>query len=208
MQAIDFVRDEVPRLFARGLSLLRDRANGDARTKTWLEDVLAARGTVRVEVEGQAIVFLTLEAGELAVHDEPPAEASIQLAVAVPPIVIETAVQELARRGELDGEELAIMLASLPSGRAQAEVGTTRLDFHVIVTDVPDLGEAIVKVGLNAEEPPRTPRFTATVRYEDVEDLHEGTLDPQKLLMGGRVRFGGDYVPALQLGLKIASIRR
>lgn len=208
LKPLEHVRETLPRLFARGMALLRVRAERDDRAKAWLGDVLAARGSVRIDVEGEATVWLALDRGVLSVHATEPVDPEVQLAMAIPPLVIETAVGELERRGELESDRTALLVASLPSGRAQIEVGTTRLDFHLIIAEVPELGEAIVRVGVNGKEPPSTPRFTATIRYEDVEDLHEGHLDPQKLLMGGRIRFGGDYVPALQLGLKIAAIRR
>lgn len=203
-QPLDVLRERVPRLFARGVAMLRERAQGgDARAAATLDDVTGARGAVRIVAEGAGELWLGAADGEPRAGSEPLSDLPVRLSLAVSPEALEAALAE-APPGVEDDDRAALQVAGVASKRAEAILEGQRLDFHVHVTGVPDLGDVTVRVGVGTAEPPETPRFTATVRYDDLEDARAQAMEPQQLLMGGRVRFAGDYVPALQLGMQLA----
>jgi hypothetical protein len=201
---LEALGERLPRLFARGVELLRERAaGGDAAAVAELEDVTGARAAVRIVADGDAELWLAVEGGELRAGTERPKDLPVRLSVAAEPNALQAAFAEVPPGADTD-DTVALRVARAASKRAEAILEGQRLEFHIVLTDVPDLGEVTVRVGVGVDDPPESPRFTATVRYGDLEDARERALPPQQLLMGGRVRFAGDYVPALQLGMQLA----
>jgi putative sterol carrier protein len=201
---LETLGERLPRLFNRGVKLLQERAaGGDTRAAAQLEDVLGARAAVRIVVEGGSELWLAVEEGALRAGAERPQGVPVRLAVAASAEAFGAAFAEVPQ-GVDEDDGAAVRAARAASERAEAVLEGQRLDFHVRIEGVPELGTAVVKVAVGGDEPPETPTFTATVRYDDLEEFREKALPPQQLLMGGRVRFAGDYVPALQLGMQLA----
>jgi hypothetical protein len=201
---LDALRERLPRLFERGVALLRQRAEGgDARAVAALEDVTGSRGAVRIIAEGEGELWLGADGGVLHAGAEPPPDLPVRLSVAAPAEALRVAFAEVPA-GVDEDDRAAVQVARVASQRAAAILEGQRLDFHVHLAGAPEVGDLIIRVGVGTADPPETPRFTATVRYEDLEDAREQGLAPQQLLMGGRIRFAGDYVPALQLGMQLA----
>jgi hypothetical protein len=202
-----FIHHELPALFEQGVQRLRERAEtGERRAGEQLADIESADGTAYIEVEGDGGCWLVVREGRMRAVDEAPADPPVRLAIAVPPDVVRAAVRELHRAGAGMREQAAVGTALSVSRRAQDLVEGQVLQCHLTVSRVPDHGDVVLRVALGAGTPPRTPGFTATVRYEDLEDVREGDLGPQQLLTTGRVRFGGNYAPALQLGMQLAQV--
>lgn len=211
MSDLDRLKTRLPTLFDRGLTLLRQRADaGDAAAQAQLEDVTGARSAVRLVVEGAGggELWLAVADGRLVASDTAPEQLPVRLAVAVPADAMEVALGRLAEEGAEDDDRTALAVARAASKKAEAVIDGQRLDFHVIIEGTPDLGDVVSRVSVGAAEPPDQPGFTATVRYDDLEAAREGGVDAQQFLMGGRVRFAGDYVPALQLGMQLAQLQQ
>ncbi len=207
-EPLTFLRDHFPELFAQGVTALEERAAaGSERARLRLDDIRQAHGAACVHLEGDGTVWFRVEGGSMTVVDERPEGVPVHLAVAVPAAAAKEALSEAERSGDLAGSRAALIAASTASARVQKALAGQKLLFHIIVTEVPDLGDVTIRVGLNAEAPPEHPGFTATLRYEVLEDLREGAVDPQQLFLGGKVRFGGDYGPALQLGMQLMQAR-
>ncbi|MFW5875262.1 MAG: hypothetical protein ACOCXM_00865 [Myxococcota bacterium] len=201
---LDVLRERLPALFEGGVAQLRQRAEtGDAAARVRLDDVTGARSALRLVVEGDGELWIGVEGGQLTAGATRPEGLPVRLAVAVPSQAVQSAFDALPE-GAAEDDRVAHHLVAMASKRAEGVIEGQRLDFHVCVEDVPDLGTVVARVAVGAEEPPETPRFTATLRHEDLEQARERRVDPQQFLMGGRVRFAGDYVPALQLGMQLA----
>jgi len=82
-------------------------------------------------------------------------------------------------------------------------IGAEPLELHLIVQETPDHEEVVIKLGLNAPEPPEEPRFTATIQWDDLEKVRRGDVQPQQLMMGGKLRLAGDYSRAMQVAMTL-----
>ena len=201
---IAFLKTTFPDLFAKGVQKLESKASaGDARAQAHLADVKGANGAVVLHVEGEGEVYLKVEDGTMSVLDAAPAPDSVNLAVAAPGDALRMLLGEAEDAGELEEEKAAMRAVGTASKRLQDALGQDSLEFHVIATDVPELDEVIVRVGLNAPKPPEEPKFTATINYDDLEAARDGELNVQQLFMGGKLRMAGDYSRALQLGMQL-----
>jgi len=201
---IVFLKETYPALFAKGVALLQAKADeGSAKHAAALADVKGAKGVVFISVEGSGDVHLKLEDGTMtAVDSADPGD--ITLAVAAPAEAMEMLLGEAESAGELDDEERSAKRAVMTaSKKLQDALANDSLLFHVIVEDVPDLGTVTTRIGLNAPEPPADPKFTATLKYEDLEAAQAGELNAQQMFMGGKLRMAGDYSRALQLGMQL-----
>ncbi len=206
--AIQFVRERFPELFRRGVENLRRRAGeGSEGAKRRLADVEQACGVAWIRLEGAGDVFLRVTGGEIAVADGKPDDLPIRVALAVPADAADVFVSEATQHADLESDSAAYAAARTASAQVERAVGAEPLEFHVILKDTPDFEEVVVKVGLNAPEPPESPRFTATVAWDDLEALRRGELQPQQLFMGGKLRFGGDYSRALAIGMQLMQQR-
>ncbi len=201
---ISFLKETFPTLFAKGVALLEEKANGGSeRHKAALEDVKGASGAVVLEVEGEGEVYLRAADGTMTVLADKPDPGDVKLAVAAPGEALRMLLGEAEDAGELEEEKAAKRAVGTASKRLQDALGADSLEFHVIAEDVPDLGEVTVRVGLNAAEPPKEPKFTATINFDDLEAARNGEVNVQQLFMGGKLRMQGDYSRALQLGMQL-----
>ncbi len=92
--------------------------------------------------------------------------------------------------------------ARMFSARAEKVLEGQKLEFHIVLKDVPDHDDdVVIKVGIGAETPPAKPQFTAAISYDDLEDMREGELTPQQLI--GRLRLTGDASRAMALGMML-----
>jgi len=203
-EPLTFLKDTFPSLFAKGVERLRSKAaGGDARAKTKLQDVEGATGAVFLEVEGEGEVYLELENGQMKVLQTKPDDAKVRLAVAAPGEAMRMLLGEAHAAGELEEEKAAKRAVGTASKNLQEALGADSLQFHVIVEDVPDVGTVTVRVGLNAAQPPAQPKFSATIKFDDLEAARSGELNPQMLFMSGKLRMSGDYSRALQLAMQL-----
>lgn len=203
-EAISFLREDFPALFRRGVAHLRGRAeDGSEAARKRLADIEGARGVAWVRLEGAGDVFLTVDGGEIAVAGAKASDLPVRVAVALPADAADAFLAEARRTADLASDGAAHAAARFASARVERTIGDDPLEFHLVIRDGPDFEEVVVKVGLNAPEPPEKPRFTATVAWDDLEALRRGDLAPQQLFMGGKVRLGGDYSRALQIAMQL-----
>lgn len=203
-EPVQFLRETFPSLFAKGIADLAAKAEGgDAKAAATLADAKGASGAVVLEIEGEDTVYLNLNDGTMSVLDEAPNPDDVTLAVAAPGEALRMLLGEAADAGELEEAKAARRAVGTASKTLQEALGSDSLEFHVIAQDVPDLGEVIVRVGLNAAEPPEEAKFTATIKFDDLEAARNGEMNVQQLFMGGKLRMAGDYSKALQLGMQL-----
>lgn len=199
-----FLVETFPALFAKGVAQLRAKAaEGSEKHQKRLADVEGAGGAVVLVLEGDGEVYLKLDQGEMKVLDAKPDAGDIKLAVAAPADAMTMLLGEAEAAGELEEEKAAKRAVGTASKKLQDALANDSLEFHVIIQDVPDLGEVTIRVGLNAAEPPAEPKFSATIGFDDLEAARAGEIDPTQLFMGGKLRMAGDYSRALQLGMQL-----
>ena len=201
---VRFLRETFPGLFAKGVANLEAKAaGGNPGAKVALADVKGASGAVLLRVEGEDTVYLRTHNGAMTVLDSAPPPEDIKLAVAAPAKAMEMLLGEAQAAGELEEEKAARRAVATASKRLQDALAGQSVDFHVIVTGVPELGEVPIKIGLGSPEPPENPKFTATIAYQDLEAARNGDTNVQMLFMGGKLKMAGDYSQALQLGMQL-----
>lgn len=201
---ISFLSETFPALFAKGVAQLEAKAAaGDAVAKSSLEDVKGATGGVILQVEGEGAVYLRADNGTMVVLDSAPEPSDVKLAVAAPGAALRMLLGEAEDAGELEEAKAASRAVGTASKRLQDALGADSLEFHLVATDVPDLGNITIKVGLNAPEPPAEPKFTATIAFDDLEAARNGEINVQQLFLGGKLKMTGDYSRALQLGMSL-----
>ena len=199
---ISFLSETFPALFAKGVAQLEAKAAaGDGVAKSSLEDVKGAVGGVILQVEGEGAVYLRADNGKMVVLDAAPSD--VKLAVAAPGAALRMLLGEAENAGELEEAKAASRAVGTASKRLQDALGADSLEFHLVATGVPDLGDITVKVGLNAAEPPAEPKFTATIAFPDLEAARNGEINVQQLFLGGKLKMTGDYSRALQLGMSL-----
>lgn len=199
--AIEFLRTSVPELFQKGVSQIKERADGgDEKAVAELLDITSAQGGVLLRAEGEGDVYLTVNDGTMASASEKP-DAKINIALEAPAAVLSAAFGKAS--GELQSEQAPLRVAKTVSKRLEDALADHELLFHAVIEGVPDLGEVALKVGLGADEPPQEPKFTIHMAYSDLEELSQGKADMQALFMGGKLRMAGDYSAAIQLGMKM-----
>jgi hypothetical protein len=208
-----FFRDEYVALFNRGVALLEERAAEGPEAQRTLEDVKGARGASLLRFEGESDddrveVWLALEDGVMSVVDARPEGVPMRLSVVMPREAAELWVKELEKREELDSDEAALRVARGASREIEEAVGDESLDFELILVDTPDFEEVRVRIALHAEEPPDKPTFAAQVRWDDLEDMREAGQNLQHLMMGGKLKLGGDYTRAMQVAMELMQKRR
>lgn len=206
---LTFLRDTFPSLFNRGVELLDARAaDGDERATATLSDVRAARGAVCVDIEGEGRIYLCFSEGTCVTADSAPDGLKVRFAIGAAADATRALLAEVEGTGRLGEDRAAIRAASTANGRVEPLIDQHSLRFHVVLTDVPDLGDVTVRVGVGVAEPPDDPGFTATVRFDDLEDIRDSGQNLQQLFMGGKVRLSGDYSPALQLGMQLMQLAK
>ncbi len=198
---LPFLDTDLPAQFQKGLAALRTSTAPNAKEE--LEDVLGAVGAVRVVVEGEGERWLAVSGGEMTVTESKP-EVPARGVFSFTGKAARGALDLLEESGRLDDPHAALGLSRVASKRAEKILVGQRIEFHVIVTDLPDDAEdVIVRCGIGVEEPPTKPQFTATISFDDLEDMREGDLTPQQVI--GRLKLTGDASRAMALGMTLFS---
>lgn len=201
-EPLHFLRDTAPLLFKKGIEALEGKAKGgDARATKTLEGIRSVTGAAFFVADGAGEVYLASKAGEISVSDTAPDGIPVKFAVGFPAEAAEMVLGEAASEGAIDDPRVAMGVAQVPNPDLDAMLAGKTLTCHLVIEDVPDLGNVTVRIGLNVDEPPANPGFTATLKYTDLEDLREGEINAQQLFMGGKLRMAGDYSVALQVAM-------
>ena len=200
---LDFLKNTLPELFEKGMSVLKTKADaGDAKAKARHDDAAGARGAVYLVCEGEGEAWLAVQDGTMKGGDAKPDGLDVRMAVAFPADAAGVVLGELAKE-DTSSDEAAVHATNLVSKQVEDVLAGKTLSFHVIATDVPDLGTVTTRIGINLPEPPAEPGFTATLKYDDLEAVREGELNVQQLFMGGKLRMAGDYSAALQIAMQL-----
>lgn len=203
IDAAQFITGTLPDLFRRGLAALSARAESDPKAKAIVADIRAASGASLIHVEGADSYYVSVTGGELSVAMEAPDGVLVRMAVAGPVEGLELFLAESGQEAAADAR-VAEGVARLASKRAEDLLGTTRIAMHVIIEDVPDLGNVTVRVGLGMDEPPAEADFTANVTYDALEEMREKGHNAQQAFMAGKIRLAGNYAPGLSLAMQLA----
>lgn len=207
-RAKEFFSERFPELFRRGVASLDERArSGSEGAKRRLDDIRGARGVAWIALDGEGDVFLRVQDGTIERVDAKPDDLPVRVAVGLSAEAADAFLAEAARVADLDSDAAAYAAARTASARVERAIGSEPLELHLIVKDTPDFEEVVVRIGLNAEAPPRTPKFTATVAWDDLEAVRTGKLLPQQLFMSGKLRLGGDYSRALSVAMQLMQQR-
>jgi hypothetical protein len=207
MDVLGLLRERFVPLFERGVSLLEERATRSAADRAALEDVRGYTGTTRIDLDGLPRAFIAFDDGKVAVTPAASEGARIRTALDLPSALAEKWIGDilLASR-DTPEEKAAISAARLVSKRTDEILGDDPLLFHLVLTGTAD-GDATLRIGLGASEPPAEPRFTATIAWPDLEGMKERGENLQQLFFAGKLRLAGDYSRALVLAMKLAETR-
>jgi len=202
---IAFLTEKLPALYERGVSLLRTKAEGgDARAKGHLDDVVNASGTGFVTIPGHGTVWLTVGDGSMKASSDRPAGLPVRLAIEFPADAAEHLLKLAQEKNALDDDRAAIAAARTSSKKFEDALAGRKLSCHFTVRDPAVLDDDVTaKVAMNVDELPEKPAFTAELKYDDLIALTEKKLQPQQLLMGGKLKMKGDYSVAMQVGMQL-----
>jgi hypothetical protein len=199
----EFFQTTFVELFNRGVALLEARAAaGGPKETAALEDVRGARGATWLSFEGGGEVWLALEGGAMRAVSGRPDDMPLRLGVAMPNEAAELWMEELRSRAALDSEQAALRTARGASKRFEEVVEGRPLEFHLVVKDTPDFEQVVIRIGVHAM-PPEQPKFTATVRWDDLEAMRDAGQSLQQLMMAGKLKLGGDYSRAMQVAMEL-----
>ncbi|MDQ3035867.1 MAG: SCP2 sterol-binding domain-containing protein [Myxococcota bacterium] len=199
-EPLDFLQSQLPPHFAKGVDALRASSAPDA--KDHLDDVLAARAALRIVVAGEGEAWLRVENGAMTSHESKPEGVPVRAAIEFEAAAAREALSLLDESGRMDDPKAPKRFARLFSARAEKVLDGQKLEFHVVLKDVPDHdGDVVIKIGIGTDTPPAKPQFTAAISYDDLEDLRAGELTPQQLI--GRLRLTGDASRAMALGMML-----
>lgn len=209
-EPIVFLRTVLPDLFNRGMAQTKTRAEGgNPKAKARFDDAAAARGAVRVLLEGEGggEVWLAVESGAMKALDARPDNLPVRMVVAAPADAARAGLEELQSSELLERDEAPRRFIRTASAEVEKMLEGHRIEMHLTLTDLPaDPDEVTLRVGLGVAEPPSNPRFTASVSWDDIEDLRAGDLTPQQLL--GRLKLKGDASQAMALGMALMQRRQ
>lgn len=209
-EPLAFFRTEIPALFNRGVAQYKERADGgDAKAKGRYEDIRGAKGAVRVLLEGEGggEIWLAVQEGAMQALEAKPAHLPTRFVVAGPVDAARAALEEVESAELLERDEAPRRLARSASVELEKALAGHRIELHLTITDLPaDPDEVTMRIGLGVEEPPASPKFTAAVSWDDVEDLRAGELTPQQLF--GRLKLQGDASQAMALGMTLMQRRQ
>lgn len=207
---VAFFTNDFPELFNRGVAQTKERADGgDAKAKARYEDTAAARGAVRLVFEGDGggEVWLTVQGGAMKGGSAKPDGLPVRMVVAAPADAARAALEEVASAELLSREEAPRRVARSASAETEKVLAGHTVEMHLTLTDLPaDPDEVTLRIGLGVEEPPASPKFTATVSWDDIEDVRAGELTPQQLF--GRLKLKGDASQAMALGMTLMQRRQ
>lgn len=206
---VAFFKDDFTSLFNQGVAQLKERADGgDAKAKTAYDDTHAARGAVHVVLEGDGggELWLAVDGGEMKALDAAPADVPVRMAVGAPAAAARTALEEVDSLDLIDPERSPRRIARTASAETEKVLEGHVLEFHLTLTDLPaDPDEVTLRIGIGVTDPPAAPKFTATVSWDDIEDVRAGELTPQQLF--GRLKLTGDATQAMALGMTLMQRR-
>jgi hypothetical protein len=201
---IEFLRESFPKLFARGVEVLENRATGgDERAQRILDDVKGVTGAASLQIDDQSPIVLSATAGVLSSGDAPADGVPVRITASLPGDAATLLLGEIAKTGALDDDEVAIGAAQTASKRFEDALAGQPLTCFVTLRGVPDLGDVEVRVGFNVPEVPKEPGFTTELQFSDLEMVQRGELTVQELFLGGKLKMEGDYSLALQLSMQL-----
>ena len=194
---IAFLHEVLPAHFAKGVASLRAAAGPGS--KEALDDVLASKGAVRFSIDGEGETYLVVEDGAMRAEKTRPEGYVVRMAFGFTGVAARGALALLTESGRMDEPEAAGRFTRVASARSEKLLQGQKLEFHVIIKDVPDAADVVVKIGIGTDTAPEKPQFTAAISYDDLEDMREGDITPQQVL--GRLRLTGDASRAMALGM-------
>lgn len=198
-EPLAFLENDVPAQFEKNLAALR--ASTAPTAKEDLDDVLGARGTVRVIVEGDGERWVSMDAGTIAVSEARP-DLPVRAVFAFAGDAARKGLELLEENAGLDDPKLPFVLSRIASKKAEKVLEGQRIEFHVIVRDLPDdEPDVVVRVGIGVDAIAPKPQFTAAISFDDLEDMREGDLTPQQVI--GRLKLTGDASRAMALGMSL-----
>jgi len=201
---IEFLKEGFPKLFNRGVEVLRARAEaGDERAKRILEDVTGVTGAIRFEVDREPPVVLSTAAGTMSAGDAPANDVPLKVMARVPADALELVLGQALEAGALEDEEVAVGAAQTASKRFEDALEDRPMTFAATVQGVPGLGDVQLEVAFNVPELPDQPGFTTVVAFEDLEAARRGQMTVQELFLGGKLKMEGDYSLALQISMQL-----
>lgn len=205
---IAFFRNDFPQLFNKGVAQYKERGDGgDAKAQARYADITAAKGAVRVVFEGAGEVWLAVRDGVMKAEAAQPADLPVRMVVAAPVEAAKAALEQVEEAALLDRDEAPRRIAQTASAEVEKILEAHKVEFHVTVTDLPaDPDEVTLQIGIGVAEPPASPKFSATVSWDDIEDVRAGELTPQQLF--GRLKLKGDASQAMALGMTLMQRRR
>jgi hypothetical protein len=199
-EPLAFFANDLPAHFQKGVEALRADTGPGARAE--LDDVLGSRGAVRIVVEGAGERWLRVEGGAMSAVEGKPEDLPARMVFSFTAAAATEALRLIEETGRMDEPEAPRRFARIASARAEKLLAGHKIEFHVIVTDLPDEhADVLVKVGIGTETPPEKPQFTARISFDDIEELRDGEITPQQIL--GRLRLTGDASKAMALGMML-----
>ncbi len=197
---IAFFHEVLPAHFHQGVEALK-AATGPG-SKEALDDVLGSKGAVRISIEGEGEVYLVVEDGTMRAEKTRPDGYPVRMAFGFTSAAAKGALALLTESGRMDELGAAGRFAKVASARSEKLLQGQKLEFHVVIKDLPDDAEdVVVKIGIGTDTAPEKPQFSAAISYDDIEDLREGDITPQQVL--GRLRLTGDASRAMALGMML-----
>ncbi|TNF60784.1 MAG: hypothetical protein EP303_06685 [Deltaproteobacteria bacterium] len=201
---IEFLREGFPKLFARGVEVLENRAaGGDERAQRILDDVKGVTGAASLQLTGEPPVVLSAREGALSSGEAPAQGVPIKITAALPGDAAQLLLGEVAKTGALDNDDVAIGAAQTASKRFEDALAGQPMTCHLTLRGVPDLGDVEVRIGFNVPEVPAEPGFTTELQFSDLETVQRGELTIQELFLGGKLKMEGDYSLALQIAMQL-----
>jgi len=150
---IEFLKEGFPKLFNRGVEVLRARAEaGDERAKRILEDVTGVTGAIRFEVDREPPVVLSTAAGTMSAGDAPANDVPLKVMARVPADALELVLGQALEAGALEDEEVAVGAAQTASKRFEDALEDRPMTFAATVQGVPGLGDVQLEVAFNVPE--------------------------------------------------------
>lgn len=199
-EPLAFLKNEIPAHFAKGIAALQSATGPSAKES--LDDVVQARGAIRIIVEGSGEAWLAVEKGKLNVADAKPSDLPSRAVISFAADAAKEALSLLSESGRLSDPKAPERFARMFSARAEKILESQKLEFHVIIKDVPDrAGDVVIKIGIGTDQVPQKPQFTAAISYDDLEDMREGDITPNQVI--GRLRLTGDASRAMALGMML-----
>lgn len=199
-EPLAFFETDLVAHFHKGIEDLKAATGPTAKAD--LDDVLGSKGAVRIVVDGAGERWLKVDGGQMSASTDKPEGLPVRMVFAFTEGAAKEALRLLEESGRMDDPKAAARFARTASARAEKLLAGHKIEFHVIVTDLPDdHADVMVKVGIGTESPPEKPQFTARISYDDIEEMREGEITPQQIL--GRLRLTGDASKAMALGMML-----